>query len=119
MFNRLVRGPVFAEANGVVRVHQQHALAHQCCHAHGIARVVGECQEGSAKGYQAAMQRHAAHHRGHAELTHAVVNVGAGEIRGRDGARRLAQGVVGTGEIRRTTQQFGKQGAQRGQRRLR
>ena len=45
-----------------------------------VARVVGEHQERAAVGNQAAVQRHAVHDRGHAELAHAVVEVVAGRI---------------------------------------
>ena len=47
MLDRLVRRAVFAEADGIVRVHQHDALVHQRGHAHRVARVVGEDQEGA------------------------------------------------------------------------
>ena len=84
---------------------------HQRRHAHGIARVVGEHQERAAVGTEAAVQRHAVHDRGHAELAHAVVDVVAGGIVGRDGLRVLAEGVVRAGEVRRAAEQFGQRRA--------
>jgi hypothetical protein len=73
----LVRGAVFAQADGVVREHMDHALLHQRGHADGVAAVVAEGQEGAAVGDEAAVQRHAVHDGGHAEFAHAVVDVAA------------------------------------------
>ncbi len=77
VLDRLVRRAVFAEADGVVREHVDHALLHQRGHADGVAAVVAEGQEGAAVGDVAAVQRHAVHDGGHAELAHAVVDVAA------------------------------------------
>jgi hypothetical protein len=59
MLDRLVRRAVLAEADRVVRVHQRDGLAHQRCHAHRVARVVREHEEGPAVGTETAMQRDA------------------------------------------------------------
>src|SRR3546814_15692018 len=49
MFDGLVRGAVFAQADGVVSEHMHHALFHQGSHAQGVARVVGKSQERDRK----------------------------------------------------------------------
>ena len=51
---------------------------HQRRHAQGVARVVGEREEGAGVGDEAAVQREAVADRGHAELAHAEVDVVAG-----------------------------------------
>jgi hypothetical protein len=56
LFNRLVRGAVFAQTDGIVRVDLDVALLHQRRHAHGVARVFHEDQEGGAVGNEAAVQ---------------------------------------------------------------
>ena len=58
-----------------MREHVDHALAHEGRHAHGVAAVVREGEEGTAVGQVAAVQRDAVHERAHAELAHAVVDV--------------------------------------------
>ena len=50
VLNGLVRGAVFAQADGVVREHMDHALFHQRGHADGVAAVVAEREEGAAMG---------------------------------------------------------------------
>ena len=77
MLNRLVRGPVFAQANTVVGKHMHHALFHQRGHADSVAAVVAKGQKGAAVGDKAAMQRDAVHDGGHAKLAHTVVNMAA------------------------------------------
>src|SRR3546814_17195865 len=57
MFDGLVRGAVFAQADGVVSEHMHHALFHQGSHAQGVARVVGKSQESAAKRQVTAVQR--------------------------------------------------------------
>ncbi len=72
LLDGLVGRAVFAQADGVVREHVDDALLHQRAHAHTVARVVGEHQEGAAVGQEAAVQRHAIHHGHHAEFAHAI-----------------------------------------------
>ena len=68
-------GPSSPRPIDVVGEHMDHALLHQRRHADRVAAVVAESQEGAAKRNEAAVQRHAVHDRGHAELAHAVVDV--------------------------------------------
>src|SRR3546814_1303343 len=77
MFDGLVRGAVFAQADGVVSEHMHHALFHQSSHAQGVARVVGKSQESAAKRQVTAVQRNTIHDRCHAELAHTVVDMAA------------------------------------------
>jgi hypothetical protein len=83
MFHALVRGPVLAQTDAVMREDVDHALLHQGGHADRVAAVVAEGQEGAAVGNQPAVQRHAVHQRGHAELAHTVAQVVARAGRGR------------------------------------
>ena len=104
MFDGLMGGTIFAQADRIVRVHQNHALPHDRGHAHRIACVVGEGQEGAAKRNQATVQGHAVHGGGHAEFAHAIVEITARSISPSDGARPFAQGVVGTREVGGTSE---------------
>ena len=110
MLDALVRRPVFAEADRVVREDVDDADAHQRGHADGVAAVVGEGQEGAAVGHEAAVQRDAVHHRGHAELAHAVVDVApaVGRAVVADAQRRRARGVgqVRAREVGRAAEHF-------------
>ena len=64
VLDRLVRRPVLAEADGVVRQHIDHAAARiSAARRMRRAQIVGEDQEGAAIGDDAAMQRHAVHRR--------------------------------------------------------
>jgi hypothetical protein len=58
-----------------VREDEDGACLHQRSHSQCVARVVGEREERAAERQVAAMQRDAVHHRAHAELAHAVVDV--------------------------------------------
>eukprot|EP01137_Pigoraptor_chileana_P026861 Opistho-2@8750 len=124
----LVRGAVFAQADGVVGEHVDHALLHQRGHADGVAAVVAEREEGAAVGDEAAVQRHAVHDGGHAELTHAVVDVAAAHaslvlhhvalhVKAQVG-RALGVGEVGAGQVSAAAQQFGQGGGEGFQRQL-
>ena len=114
VLDRLVRRAVFAEADGVVREHVDHALLHQRRHADGVAAVVAEGEEGAAVGDEAAVQRHAVHDRGHAELAHAVVDVAAAVAA--PSAPKRSAGVAGVGEV--GAGQVGAAAEQLGQRRV-
>ena len=128
MLDGLVRGAVFAQADGVVREHVDHALLHQRGHADGVAAVVAEGQEGAAVGDETAMQRNAVHDGGHAELAHAVVDVAAthaGLVLDHGALRVKAQvgcalgvGEVGAGQVGAATQQLGQCGGEGFQRQL-
>ena len=112
MFHALVRGAVFAQADAVVREDMDHAPLHQRGHADGVAAVVAEGQEGAAVGNEAAVQRDAVHHRGHAELAHAVVDVapavGGAVLAEAQGRRGTGVGQVRSGQVGRAAQQLGQ-----------
>ncbi|MNM96841.1 hypothetical protein D3C81_1093330 [compost metagenome] len=118
MLDRLVGGAVLAQADGIVCQHVDHAQPHQRGHADGVARVVREGHEGAAVGDQPAVQRHAVHHRRHAELAHAVADVVAVPFVV-DPDRSLHIGQVGTGEVGRAAQQLRQGRRQRFQAELR
>src|SRR5688572_22110564 len=106
VLDRLVRRAVLAEADRVVRQHEDAARPDDGGHAQAAARIVGEDEEGAAERHIAAVQRDAVHDRAHPELAHAVVQVVAGR---RGGGVRLAAldaRVVGTGEVRGAAEQF-------------
>ena len=86
MLDRLVRRPVLAEADRVVRQHEDAARLDDRGHAQRTARVVREHEEGAAERDVAAVQRDAVHDRAHAELAHAVVQIVAVRRRGRETA---------------------------------
>ena len=112
LLDRLVGRAVFAETNGVVGEHVQHALLHQRGHAHGVARVFHEDQEGRAVGHETAVQGDAVHDRAHAELAHAVEHVVAGRVFSGDALAALPQGQVGAGQVGRTTKELRQQRAE-------
>ena len=118
VLDRLVRGTVLAQADRVVRVDVDHALAHERGHAHGVARVVGEHQERAAEGDQPAVQRHAVHHRRHAELAHAVREVVAAAFAAHGPASRPAR-EVGMREVGRAADELRERRRHGGERALR
>ena len=83
VLDRLVCRAVLAEADRIMREHMNDALLHQRGHAQGIAAVVAEREKRAAVGNEAAMQAHAVHDRGHAELAYAVAKVIARSITAR------------------------------------
>ncbi len=103
---------IFAKTDGVVGEDVEHALLHQGGHAHGIAGVFHEHQEGCAVRNQAAVQGDAVHDRGHAELAHAVIHVVARGVLGHHRLAALPQGQVGAGEVRRAAEQLRQQRAE-------
>ena len=106
MLDRLMRRPVFAEPDRVVRHHMDDALAHQRGEPDRRPAIIGKHQEGARIGNDAAMQRHAVHGRRHAVLAHAVVNEAAGIVGGVQRLHRLGARVVGAGEIGGTADHF-------------
>ena len=77
MLDRLVRGPVLADAHAVVREHVDDRQLHERGEPHGRAHVVDEHEERGHVGPQAAVRGHAVAHGGHGELAHAEVEVAA------------------------------------------
>jgi hypothetical protein len=111
LLDRLVRRAVFAQTDGVVGVHINHALLHQRRHANGVAGVFHEHQEGRAVRHQAAVQGNAVHDGAHAELAHAVVHVVAAGVFSRDTFAAFPQGQVGTGQVSRAAEELRQQRA--------
>ncbi len=109
VFDRLVRGSVFAQADGIVGEHEQDSNLHQRCHAQRVARIVRERKEGPAVGNQPAVQCHAVHDRRHAELAHAVINIVAAAAFA-DAFRSRPQREIRAGQVGRTTHQLRQRG---------
>ncbi|KAG1541170.1 hypothetical protein G6F50_014268 [Rhizopus delemar] len=81
----------------------------QRAHAHAVARVIAEHQEGGVERNEATVQRQAIGNRGHAELAHAVVHVvGVGVVAG-DRRAALPQGQVGVRQVGRAADDFRQQ----------
>ncbi len=78
-------------------IDQDIARAHERGHAHRVAGIVGERQEGRAKRGKAAMQTQAVGDRGHGELAYAVVDVVAAVVAGADRHMALEIGAVRPG----------------------
>ena len=102
----LVRGAVFAEADGVVGEDEERVDAHQRGHADGRAAVVGEDEEGGAEGDETAVGRHAVDHGAHAELADAEEDVAALGIDVEAG-RVLEDGLGGGGEVGCAAEELG------------
>ena len=115
MLHALVRGAVLAQADAVVREDVDHAQPHQRGHAHRVAAVVAEGEEGAAVGDEAAVQRHAVERCRHAEFAHAPGQVVARTVAPGHGAA-LEVGEVGAREVGRAAEQLGQQRRQRIQR---
>src|SRR5256885_1312137 len=79
MLDRVVRRPVLAAPDGVVRHQVDDALAHQRGEPDRRPAIVGEHQERAGERDDPAMQRHAVHGGRHAVLADAVVDEAAGE----------------------------------------
>ncbi len=108
VLDRLMGRAVLAEADAVVRHDVNDALAHQRRQADRWPAVVGEDEERAAVRDETARQRDTVHRSRHAVLTHAIVNVVAGERARRDGNVLLGARAVRAGEIGRATDQFGQ-----------
>ncbi|MNV26154.1 hypothetical protein D3C71_1172690 [compost metagenome] len=119
MLHRLVGRAVFAQADRIVRVHVDRVGRDQRAHAHAVAGVIAEHQEGGVERNEAAMQGQAVGDRGHAELAHAVVHVVGVRVVGGDRLAGLPQGQVGVRQIGRTAHQFRQQRRERFDRQLR
>ena len=75
MFHWLVGGAVFTQTNGVMGIDMDGANVHQCTHAHRIAGIVGEHQEGGIKRNEATVQRQTITDCGHAKFAHTGIDV--------------------------------------------
>ena len=75
LLDRLMGGPIFAQADRIVGVDEDVADFHQRRHPQCIARVFGKHEKCSRVGNESAMQRHAVGNRRHAKFPHAIVDV--------------------------------------------
>ena len=119
MLDRLMRRPVFAETNRVMRQHIDDTLAHQRRQTHAAARIVGEDHERAAVGDEPAVQRQAVHRRRHAVFANAVVHVATGERIRADRRHALGDREIGMGEIGRAADRQIGRAIDRGERGLR
>src|SRR5262249_13213696 len=116
MLNRLVGGTILTQTDGVVREYENGTDTHQRSHAKCVAAVIGGCEEGTAAGNEATMERNAVHHGGHAAFTHAVVAVVTPALRARlprARTRSRPQCQVGSGEIGRASDELRQSRRQR------
>ena len=112
LLHRLVGGAVLAQADRVVGEHEDGLLPHQRRQAHGVAGVLHEHEEGGAVVDKAAVQGNAVHDGGHAEFTHAVIDIVAAGGVPADPLRAAPEGEIGTGQIGGTAQQLRQQRAE-------
>ena len=112
MLDRLMRGAVFAKADGIVGKHEDGADAHQRRHAQRAAAIVRESEERAAIGDDSAVQRHAIHDRRHDEFAHAVMQIVAVRVAA-DRLRTRPQRQVGAREISRAADQLRQERRQR------
>ncbi len=118
VLDRLMGGPVLAQADRVVGEHEDRAQLHQRRHAQRVARVIGEGQKGADVGDEPAVQGQAVGDRAHAELAHPEVEVVARRgLADRDAARPV--GEHRAGQVGGAAEQFGQRGGQRLERLLR
>ena len=75
MLNRLVRGAIFPDVEGIMREHPDRRQVHQRGKAHRGLAVVAEHRERRAERAEAAVRGNAVHDRAHAELADAEVEV--------------------------------------------
>ena len=100
MLNRLMRGAVFAQSDGIMRHHMDDADTHQRRQPDRRPAVVREGKKRAAIWDEAAVQRYSVHGGRHGVLPNAIVNITAVE-RGRThrpvtfGARQVGMGKVG------------------------
>ena len=80
MLYRLMRRPVLANGNAVVRKYKDGAQAHQCSHTYCRTHKIGKYKEGAAKRNEAAMQRNTVQCFAHSMFAHAKMNISAGSV---------------------------------------
>src|ERR1700678_2857977 len=77
LLDGLVRGSIFAEADGIMREDEERVRLHQGGHADGRLGVIREGEEGGTEGNKAAMFGHAVDRGTHGELADAEEDVAA------------------------------------------
>jgi len=108
MFDRLVGRPILAQADRIVGHDVDDADLLQRGKPDGRAGIIGEDQERAAIGDYPAVERHAVHRRGHAELANAVINVASGIILFCQRLLAFCFGVVRAGKIGRAPDRVGQ-----------
>ena len=108
LLDRLVRGPVLAESDRVVRVDVEHVLLHDRRETHGGAHVVREDQERAAVRQNAAVQRHAVHHRRHCVFANTKMHIARGVVVRREVLPRLDRRVVRRRQVGRPADELGE-----------
>ena len=109
LLNRLVRGSVFADAEGIVRPNELDGQFHKRGHADGGLHVVGEDEEGAHRRDDAAVERHADADAGHREFRNAGLEEAAAEVGARDFRSVFQEAVrlVGVAEVGRGDNHIG------------
>ncbi len=115
----LVRGPVLAEADGIVGQDVDHPLLHERRHADGVAAVVAEGEERPAVGDEPAVEGHPVHDGRHPELADPVVDVPPAGLAGPHRAGAGEVGEVGAGEVGAAAEELRHPGAEERQHLLR
>ena len=111
LLHRLVRGPVFTQAYGVVGEYENGLLLHQRGHPHRIAGVFHEDEESRAVVDKTAVQGKAVHDRGHTEFAHTVVDIVAAGVVPGDPLGTAPDCQVGACQVGGAAQQFRQQRA--------
>ncbi len=106
MFDGLMRGAVFADADGIVRHDVDRANAHQSREADRGTAVIGKDEERRAERDQSAVQCDAVHCGRHAVFADPEVDIIAVVFAGRDGLVVRGLGAVGRRQVGRAANQF-------------
>src|SRR5262245_59319967 len=106
MLDGLVSWPVFAEAYGIVREHEQHLYMRQRGEADGGAHVIGKCLERSAERDDAAVKGHAVHGRTHRVLADAEMDIAVRGAVSLKIGRRFYVSVIRRRQVRRAAYQL-------------
>ncbi len=104
--DRLMRRPILAKADGIMRQHIDDMLAHQRRQADCRACIIGKDQKCAAVRNEPAVQGKAVQGRGHAEFADAVMKIAAGEILRRHRFHIGGLGIVRAGQIGRAAKQI-------------
>lgn len=113
VLNGLMGGAILAQADGVVGHHIDDTSLRQGGHAHGVAHVVGEDEEGGAVGDESGgVQGNAVADGAHSVLAHTEAEVALGRGVLLEVAEHLHQGHVGGRQIGGATQEPGDGGGQ-------
>ena len=109
-FHGLMGRAILAQTDGVMGQHLNVAGAHEGGQPQGRTHVVGEDEEGGARGDQPPMQAHAVDGGGHTMLADAPMDEAARELARRDGGGGGDLRIIGAGEICGARHQLGQSG---------